>query len=341
MFLSLTQASRMRSLAHQALPLARFAAARATGQKHPLMVTLSLTDRCNFRCVYCELPIMDRAEMETADWLRAIDELHAAGMMRVSIMGGEPLLRKDVGEIIDHLKSLHINTAMNTNGWLVPNHIEDIAKLDLVCITLDGPPEVHDTQRHPGSHDRVLKAIELAKSVGVKVVTMTVLTSKGVNTVDYVLKVAREMGTRAFFQLEHDKQGDPDKTIGPGITESGIADVARHLLRRKEEGWPVGPSRTYLEALLGDGESGTRRLASCDDCYASRYFLAITPQGDVVPCPLTYRQEPRLNGRQLGFRRAFDLLAQPTATGCSCYPTQELNYLLSFRPEAVFNAFDI
>jgi MoaA/NifB/PqqE/SkfB family radical SAM enzyme len=280
---------------------------------------------------------MDRSEMSTADWITAIDELADAGMMRASLMGGEPLIRKDIGEIIDHLKSRHINTAMNTNGWLIPNRIDDIAKLDLVCITLDGPPEVHDVQRHPGSHDKVLTAIDAAQSRGVDVVTMTVLTPAGSESVDYVLQVAKEKGTRAYFQLQHDAEGDPDKEIGEGHSETGIARIAQHLLRRKDEGWPVGPSHTYLEALARGG-TGTRRLHSCDDCYASRYFISITPQGDVIPCPLTFRQEPRLNGRQLGFRRAFEMLAQPTNSGCSCYPLQELNYMLSFRPEVVLNA---
>ena len=43
----------------------------------------------------------------------------------------------------------------------------------------------------------------------------------------------------------------------------------------------------------------------------------------------------------MGFRRAFDQLRQPTNSGCGCNPTTELNYLLSFRPEAVFTAFDL
>ncbi len=328
-----------RTILRDALPLARFAVARATGRKFPLMVTLELTDRCNFRCVYCQLPIMNRDEMDTADWLRAIDELREAGMMRVSLMGGEPLIRKDIGTIIDHLRARGVNVAMNTNGWLVPDRIEEVAKLDLMCVTLDGPPEVHDVQRHKGSHDKVLRAIDAAQARGVKVVTMTVMTARGIHHADYVLEVAKEKGIRSFFQLEHDAEGDPDKEIGRGISEPEIAGVARHLLRRKDEGWPVGPSRTYLRALAGEEGEGVRRLHSCGDCNASRYFLSITPEGDVIPCPLTFRQAPRLNGKQMGFLRAFEELAQPTNSGCSCYPLQELNFLLGFRPESIFNAF--
>ncbi len=329
--------SNIGSIRRHALPAARFAWARATGKKYPLMVTLSLTDRCNFRCEYCKLPELDRDEMSTADWIQAIDELADAGMQRVSLMGGEPLVRKDIGAIIDHLRARKINVAMNTNGWLVPKRLAEVEKLDLVCVTLDGPPEVHDLQRHKGSQVRALSAIELLRSKGMNVVTMTVLTARGINTVDYVLERARELGVRSFFQLVHDSEGDPDKDIGAGITESGITDVALHLLRRKNEGWPVGPSRTYLRALAGEGGHGVRRLHSCAECYASRYYLSITPTGDVIACPLTFR-EKSFNGREIGFLKAFEKLEQPQASGCACYPTQELNYMLGLQSEVIFNA---
>src|SRR3954463_11540359 len=103
------------STVRKAGPAAPFPWARALGRKYPLMVTLSVTDRCNFRCEYCKLPEMDRDEMSTADWLRAIDELADAGMARVTLMGGEPLVRKDLGVLIDRLKERGINIAMNTN----------------------------------------------------------------------------------------------------------------------------------------------------------------------------------------------------------------------------------
>jgi MoaA/NifB/PqqE/SkfB family radical SAM enzyme len=321
------------SLRHQVAPAARFAWARALGRKHPLMVTLSLTDRCNFRCEYCNLPGMDRDEMSTAEWLSAIDELADAGMMRVSLMGGEPLVRKDIGVLIDRLRQHHVNIAINTNGWLVPRYIEQMQKLDLVCITLDGPPEVHDLQRHKGSQERALAAIQLLRSRGINVVTMTVLTARGVKSVDYVLERARDLGVRSFFQLVHDREGDPDKDIGAGISEDGISEVARHLLRRKDEGWPVGPSRTFLRALSG----GIRRFGTCAECYAGKYSLAITPGGDVVACPLTFREQ-HLNGRDAGWLNAFRQMPQPQASGCGCYPLQEMNYVLDLKAEVIWNA---
>src|SRR5258706_4310733 len=111
----LVSLSRVSALGRAALPLARFSLARATSRKFPLMVTLSITDRCNFRCVYCELPAMNRDEMSTQEWLGAIDELHRAGMMRASIMGGEPLVRPDVRLMIDHLAAKGIHRALDNH----------------------------------------------------------------------------------------------------------------------------------------------------------------------------------------------------------------------------------
>ena len=149
--------------ARHALPIVKLGMRRLLHEKSPFQMTLSLTNRCNFRCTYCEIPLQQIDEMSTAEWLAAIDELRAGGMGRASIMGGEPLLRKDVGEIVRHLKRRGVHASLNTNGWLVAERIDDIGPLDLVCVTLDGPEEIHDRQRHPGSYARVIRAIEVLR----------------------------------------------------------------------------------------------------------------------------------------------------------------------------------
>jgi len=319
------------------VPLGKYLMSRARGRKVPLAVTLALTNRCNFRCVYCHVPDLEHGEMETAEWLRAIDELSAAGMIRASVMGGEPLLRPDCGEVIRHLKKRGVHASMNSNGWLVENYIEDVAQLDVMCISIDGPEAIHDTQRRKGSYAKAVRAIELAKSRGVQVVTMTVVTPRGRKTIDHVLQMAKDMGFRAHFHLEHDADCDADKPISPEISDTEVRGLAGLLLRRKREGWPVGPSTTFLNALAARG----RRLHSCDTCFASRYFCHVMPDGTVVPCLLTHREPGAVSGRQHGYVEALNLLPQPQASGCSCEPLQEMNMMLNFRPEVVTNAFGL
>ncbi len=299
-------------------------------------MTLSLTNRCNFRCEYCNIPLQPRDEMSTAEWIAAIDELAQGGMGRASLMGGEPLLRKDVGEIAGHLKRRGIHASMNTNGWLVPQRIDEIAALDLVCVTLDGPPEVHDRQRHPGSYARAIEAIVALKDRGVKVVTRSVITPDGADRVDHVLSVARSLGFPAFFQIEHQAEFDVALPVAPRLSDARVTALAEHLLARKAEGHPVGNSRAILEA-----QRSRRYLGTCADCHAGRYYGYVMSDGTVAPCLFTQGRVPRGNGRARGFLRAFEELAAPEGPGCSCVPTHEVNAVLDLDVAVLFDALSL
>jgi MoaA/NifB/PqqE/SkfB family radical SAM enzyme len=182
-----------------AVPVLQLGVRRALRRKSPFQMTLSLTNRCNFRCTYCEIPLQQRDEMDTSEWCAVIDELHAGGMGRASIIGGEPLLRKDAGAIIRHLKRRGVHASMNTNGWLIAERIERAH---------GSRPGVRHArragggarrQRHAGSYARVLRGIEALRARGVPVVTMTVVTPDGHRHVEHVLDVARQHGIRAYF----------------------------------------------------------------------------------------------------------------------------------------------
>ena len=325
----------LRTMGRRSLPVVQLIGRRITRRKSPFQVTFSLTNRCNFRCAYCHIPLQERAEMTTDAWRAAIDEFADAGMGRASFMGGEPLLRKDVPELIDHVKRRSVHASINTNGWLVPQYIDALARLDLVCITLDGPAAVHDAQRHPGSYARVIDALELLRSRGTKTVTMTVLTATSIDTVDHVLDVARRSGTQAFFQLEHDAGMDVSLPIAPHVTHERIAQLTDKLVARKREGWPVGNSLAILEA-----QRERRYLGGCDECHAGTYFAYVFSDGTVSHCLFTQGQVPAGNGHARGFLRAFLELSAPEGPGCSCVPSHEVNRILDFDPRALRNALD-
>jgi MoaA/NifB/PqqE/SkfB family radical SAM enzyme len=331
-----TSLERAALLARRSLPVAKLGVRRLLDRKSPFQMTLSLTNRCNFRCEYCHIPLQHRDEMTTGEWLGAIDELAAGGMGRASLMGGEPLLRKDAGEIVQHLRRRGVHASMNTNGWLVPARIDEVEGLDLVCVTLDGPEAVHDRQRHPGSYARVIEAIELLRRRGVPVVTMTVVTPAGADSVDHVLDVAEALGFKAFFQIEHQAEFDVALPVAPRFTDARVTALADRLIAAKAAGRPVGNSRSILEA-----QRRRRYLGTCDDCYAGRYYGYVFSDGTVAPCLFTQGQVPRGNGRERGFLRAFHELAAPAGPGCSCVPTHEVNHILDFDAEVLFDALDL
>ena len=325
----------LRRAAAVALPLLKLGVRRALHRKSPFQMSLSLTNRCNFRCTYCDIPLQHSDEMGTEDWFAAIDQLQAAGMGRASIMGGEPLLRKDVGAIVRHLKRRGVHASLNTNGWLLSDRLDDVADLDLVCITLDGPEAVHDGQRHPGSYARVLRAIESLRGRNIAVVTMTVVTPAGVDHVDHVLEVARAHGIRAYFQLEHDKQMDVQQPISPELSQARVAQLARHLRDLKRDGLPVGNSHPALQR-----QEAERYLLTCDRCWAGTYFGYVFSDGTVSHCIFTRHQAERAAGRQHGYVAAFEALAAPRGPGCSCVPSYEVNRILDLDVRVIFSALE-
>ncbi len=326
----------MRGLARRALPVLQLGARRLLGRKSPFQVTLSLTNRCNFRCDYCHIPMQRIDEMTAAQWLSAIDALRAAGMGRASIIGGEPLLREDAPEIVRHLKRSGVHVSMNTNGWFIADRIGELDGLDLACITLDGPEAVHDRQRREGSYARVLRAIECLRARNVAVVTMTVVTAGDIDHVDHVLDVARAHGIPAYFQLEHDARMDVRLPIASAISQERVADFARGLLARKRAGAPVGNSEASLMA-----QAERRRLLSCDECWAGTYHTYVFSDGTVSHCLLTRSQVPVANGLTAGFVEAFEALGAPEGPGCSCVPSFEVNRALDLDPRAFLGALAV
>src|SRR6266478_1120374 len=85
----------------------------------PLSAHVDLTYRCNERCVHCYLPHDDRGEMTTAEYKDLLDQLADAGVFFLTISGGEPLLRKDLFEIIAHARALSFNVKLKTNAILI------------------------------------------------------------------------------------------------------------------------------------------------------------------------------------------------------------------------------
>ncbi|MEO8603910.1 MAG: radical SAM protein [bacterium] len=330
------QAGALRRAAQLGGPVVKLGVRRLLRRKSPFQMTLSLSNRCNFRCVYCDIPLQQRGEMNAADWMAAIDDLHAGGMGRASIIGGEPLLRADAGEIIRHLKRRGVHASMNTNGWLVADRLDDLAPLDLVCVTLDGPAAVHDVQRRAGSYVRVLRAIAALRLRRIPVVTMTVVTPAGIDHVEHVLDIARAHGIQAYFQLEHDKQMDVHQPIAPGLSQQRVAQLAEHLADLKRRGQPVGNSYAALQR-----QAAERYMLTCDRCYAGTYFGYVFSDGTVSHCIFTHPQVPRHNGREHGYTQAFQALQQPQGPGCSCVPSFEVNRVLDLDPQVLFSALDV
>ncbi len=164
---------------------------------------ISVTDRCNFRCVYC-MPkevfgrgyrFMDRRELLTFEELERLARAFVAlGVEKVRITGGEPLLRRDVERLIERLAAIGgLDLTMTTNGALLPQKAQALADAGLsrVTVSLDSLDDAVFRAMNDVDFPvaRVLEGIEAAAAAGLPVKVNAVV-KRGVNE-DEVVPLAR------------------------------------------------------------------------------------------------------------------------------------------------------
>ena len=137
----------------------------------PREVYIELTANCNLRCQYCfffDNPDVEYTDIETAEWLRFFDECGEAGVMRVTLAGGEPFHREDLEELIEGIVKNRMRFSILSNGGLITDDIAafiaQTGRCDSIQISLDGGrAEVHDRARGKGSFEAAVRGIEILR----------------------------------------------------------------------------------------------------------------------------------------------------------------------------------
>lgn len=138
----------------------------------PIIANYYITQRCNARCVFCDIPeggVARRHEADTQTIIGNYPDLKRLGVKYLDLTGGEPLLREDLPELLRVARHEHrFFTTVTTNCILYPQRAKDLAKLvTRLNFSLDGPDaETHDRQRRVKCFDKVLESIELAHRLG-------------------------------------------------------------------------------------------------------------------------------------------------------------------------------
>jgi len=171
-------------------------------------VRMSITDRCDFRCVYCmdeEMTFMPREKLLTLEeivfLLKAFCEL---GVEKVRITGGEPLVRRNVDWLFNEVGRLKSSTSLKeltltTNGSQLPKYAESMANagVDRINISLDSlQPQRFKELTRIGELSTVLEGIDAAKKAGFKRIKLNAVIMKGRND-DEIIDLAH-------FAVKHD-----------------------------------------------------------------------------------------------------------------------------------------
>jgi GTP 3',8-cyclase len=194
-------------------------------------VRISITDRCNYRCVYCRTGNNGAlyGDLPFDDYLRMARVLVGLGIRKVRLTGGEPLLRKGVIGFVRELAELHdvdgrpLDLALTTNGHLLAEMAQPLkaAGLGRVTVSMDAvdPGRFARITRVANGYDHVLAGIREARRVGLGPVKVNCVLLRGFNE-DQIIPFgvfAREEAVVVrfieFMPLEEDRLWSPDKVV--------------------------------------------------------------------------------------------------------------------------------
>lgn len=253
---------------------------------------ISITDRCNLRCVYC-MPAEGVKSMSHEDIL-SYEELElftraaaAAGIRRVRLTGGEPLVRKGVVDFVRMLGGIEpgLKISLTTNGLLLAKYAGELkeAGLSRVNISLDTlDPETYRKITRVGELDQALAGLDAAIAAGLEPVKINVVVLRGIN--DDPLPFARlamERPVHVRFIEYMPYFDDPGKWFVPSdVIKTKLAEAGRIQEVEPPEGW--GPA-TYFKI---DGSVGTLGLISPVSCHfcPTCNRLRVTSDGKMRTC---------------------------------------------------------
>ena len=256
-----------------------------------ISLRISITNRCNINCFYCHhdgmLDSMD--EMSSEEIYHITKIAKSLGVEKIRISGGEPLVRKDIVEIIEKINQLNFrDISLTTNGIFLKEYVEDLKKVGLnrVNISLDSlKPEVYEEITGFNKLDKVKGGILESKKVGLDPVKINMVLLNNINVSeiwdvfdfckenDLILQLIEIMDTDTvnnfkvqyhydFTDLERELENKSDKI------------EVRELMQNRKKYFIDGGEIEIVKPI--------ENTNFCNNC--SR--LRVTPEGKLKPCLL-------------------------------------------------------
>ena len=273
----------------------------------PYVVSWNLTYRCNLACEHCYLdaggtPLVgtenfaDRSELGTEECFKVIDEIAAFAPECVTILtGGEPLLRRDILEIVKRAAERELWVVIGTNGVRIT---ENLAKrlaeagargLSLSLDALD--PDRHDGFRKVrGAWQNTVEGAQILNKAGLPFIVQTTAGSHNLGELEAIADFAHaRLGAKVWnlYFLVPTGRGQFVSDLTPAQYDEVLASLYR--IQTKYQGRMLVNAKCaphYIKTVLENGGSQIRTYSGgAGGCPAGTHYMGIRPNGDVTPCP--------------------------------------------------------
>jgi len=290
----------------------------STAQLHELRnLSWVATRRCNLACVHCALSCDSAgsggAELSTQEakaLFSSLAEDFSPRRIGISVTGGEPLLRPDLFEVAAHINSLGFSWGLSTNGMLVNAHVLELCSttgLRAVSVSLDGPPEVHEALRGPGTYRPAVAAVEhFARLGSIPLVEVAAcLTPQLVQRLDMLYNLAGSLGVNRLRLMPVAPRG---RAAGATQLRLSVSQMRAALdwLAYKRRNVTAHMQVVFDEAgYIGEPYEGVVREGNFM-CTAGISGAAVLADGTVTGCAFLGSSFAQGNIREQPFSRIWD-----------------------------------
>ncbi|CAH0166036.1 Putative mycofactocin radical SAM maturase MftC [Erwinia aphidicola] len=257
--------------------------------KPPLWLLAELTYRCPLQCPYCSNPLdfaQQEKELSTEQWIEVFKQARAMGAVQIGFSGGEPLVRKDLAELIKAARDLGFYTNLITSGiGLTQKKIDAFAEagLDHIQISFQASDEVLNAAL-AGSRKAFQQKLEMARAVkahGYPMVLNFVLHRHNIDQIDRIIELCIELeaddvelATCQFYGwAQLNREG-----LLPTREQIERAEAVVHRYREK-----MAASDNLANLLFVTPDYYEERPKPCMGGWGA-IFLSVTPEGTALPC---------------------------------------------------------
>jgi len=261
--------------------------------QRPLVVSFEVTNSCTCWCKHCDHggPKDTSKNLKPADYRRYMETLKPAV---VQVSGGEPLMRRDVVDIVRNIKnaSTGVPYTILVSNWSLMTEERYLALreagIDQFSVSLDFPDERHDEfRRHPGLYRHLSRLVPRLATLGYDdIVLNTCITAENVGEINAVADRAREWGVNINYSAYSPRRtGCPDYFLNtPEQLAVLRGEMERLKGRMRQAPWIISTQATLdatEEYFANHGTPG---------CKAGLRWLVITPDGAMQPCSMQFER---------------------------------------------------
>lgn len=255
-----------------------------------MIVSWNVTNECNMFCDHCYRDAAAKAdeELSTEEGKALLDEIKKAGFKIMIFSGGEPLMRPDIFELIEHAKNIGLRPVMGTNGTLitleVAQRLKDLGIMG-VGISLDSmdPQKHNDFRKMPGAWEGAVQGMKNCREAGLAFQIHTTVMDWNEHEVLDLTDFAVEMGAVAHHQFFLVPTGRATNIEKESLQAEQYEELLTKLMKKQQE-VDIEIKPTCAPQFMRIAKQMGMDLRFSRGCLAGTHYCIISPKGLVQPC---------------------------------------------------------